>query len=92
MKYAYKKLIWILALIALFAFFTINNYYIMNQLTHPIKGIRKQIADTQDRIKSLNTELSRWKNETNMTQEAKKLKLRKAQEGEIVILENETDS
>jgi cell division protein FtsB len=57
-----------------------------------LKKINKQISDTQDRIKSLNTQLSKWTNESNMILEAKKLNLRSMQEGEVVILENENDS
>lgn len=56
------------------------------------KEVHKQITDTQDQIKSLNSELSKWQNAENMTLEAKKLKLRKAEIGEIVILEGENDS
>lgn len=89
---AYPKLIWTIILLFFFAFFTINHWYIVKQLNDPKTGIRKQISDTQDKIKSLNSELSKWKSESNMIIEAKKLKLRKSQDGEVVILENETDS
>jgi F0F1-type ATP synthase membrane subunit b/b' len=89
---AYQKLIWTLVLFSLFTFFTINTWYIEKKLIDPKDGIRKQISDTQDEIKSLNSELSKWKNESNMTLEAKKLNLRKKVDGEVVILEKENDS
>ena len=92
MKNAFPKLILTIVFLFLFAFFSINFLYVKQQLTHPVKGVKKKIADTQDKIKSLNTELSKWINEYNMTLEAKKLNLRKSAEGEVVILENETDS
>lgn len=88
MKNAFSKLVWILILLAFFAFFTINHYYLDEQL----KKVNRQITDTQDKIKSLNTELSKWTNESNMIQEAKKMHLRNMQDGEVVILENENDS
>jgi hypothetical protein len=88
MNNAFKKLVWILILFTFFTFFTINYFYMDKQL----KIVIKQISDTQDRIKSLNSELSKWKNDDNMILEAKKLHLRKMQESEVVILDNENDS
>ena len=85
---AFNKLRWILVLMLIFALLTINHWYIDEQL----KVTNKQITDTQDRIKSLNSQLSKWTNESNMILEAKKLKLRNMEAGEVIILENENDS
>jgi len=85
---AYHKLIWIFVLLALWAVFQINHFYVDEQR----KLISKEITDTQDRIKSLNSQISKWTNENNMVQEAKKLKLRKTEEGEVVFLDDETDT
>lgn len=72
----------------IFALLYVNSQYFIKKQ----KDTNKQITDTQDKIKSLNSDLSKWLNESNMTLEAKKLKMRKAEAGEIVNLEDENDS
>ena len=89
----FKNLIIIFILLFFNGIFQINYWNIKKQkLNHPTKGIRKQIADSEDKIRSLNSVLSKWTSETNMTIEAKKLKFKKMEPDERVILENETDS
>lgn len=86
--YPFHKLIVIFILVLLYAVFFIIHLYLMEQR----KNVSLEISTTQDRIKSINSQISKWTNDANMIHEAKKLKLRKMEEGEVVVLHDETDS